>query len=334
MLGNALAGLFEGRARRDLRSSRHRSPVAGPKRWICEEFGRLARAFREGRRRERERWPCRSCLKSRPSAALCGSGCEGVRILQVRVIEGRLRQPVAADFATPPGGKEGGCGNPARQIHRGGPGRRLDLGLSPGHVGKADFPGARRVHGEARSHRVHARRRQRSSLSRPAPVRALRGPAGCREVDAWLPFARLGIGSAGPPFHRGLPLSASCTGPAGASGICCWTSRSSAGSATFTSTRCCFAWGFVPPVSGHRVSRAIECGAGARDSRRCCARPSGGAEARCRTTATATIIAAVFSGGSGSMTGKGAPCYQCQTPIKRIGLGNRGVFYCPRCQRR
>ncbi len=30
---------------------------------------------------------------------------------------------------------------------------------------------------------------------------------------------------------------------------------------------------------------------------------------------------------------KGAPCHACATPIKRIGLGNRGVFYCPRCQR-
>ncbi|MDE0213094.1 MAG: formamidopyrimidine-DNA glycosylase, partial [Deltaproteobacteria bacterium] len=30
---------------------------------------------------------------------------------------------------------------------------------------------------------------------------------------------------------------------------------------------------------------------------------------------------------------KGAPCYGCGAAIKRIGLGNRGAFYCPRCQR-
>lgn len=30
---------------------------------------------------------------------------------------------------------------------------------------------------------------------------------------------------------------------------------------------------------------------------------------------------------------KGGPCYRCGAPIKRIGRGNRGVFYCPGCQR-
>ncbi|MEE8637917.1 MAG: bifunctional DNA-formamidopyrimidine glycosylase/DNA-(apurinic or apyrimidinic site) lyase [Candidatus Margulisiibacteriota bacterium] len=30
---------------------------------------------------------------------------------------------------------------------------------------------------------------------------------------------------------------------------------------------------------------------------------------------------------------KGKACYKCKTPIKRIVLGQRGTYYCPRCQK-
>lgn len=30
---------------------------------------------------------------------------------------------------------------------------------------------------------------------------------------------------------------------------------------------------------------------------------------------------------------KGKPCYKCKTPIKRMVLGQRGTFYCPKCQK-
>jgi formamidopyrimidine-DNA glycosylase len=30
---------------------------------------------------------------------------------------------------------------------------------------------------------------------------------------------------------------------------------------------------------------------------------------------------------------EGKPCLVCKTPIKRIALGGRGTFFCPKCQR-
>jgi formamidopyrimidine-DNA glycosylase len=30
---------------------------------------------------------------------------------------------------------------------------------------------------------------------------------------------------------------------------------------------------------------------------------------------------------------KGEPCYKCKTPIRRIVMGQRGTYFCPRCQR-
>lgn len=30
---------------------------------------------------------------------------------------------------------------------------------------------------------------------------------------------------------------------------------------------------------------------------------------------------------------KGEPCFKCKTPIKRIVLGQRGTYFCPRCQK-
>jgi len=30
---------------------------------------------------------------------------------------------------------------------------------------------------------------------------------------------------------------------------------------------------------------------------------------------------------------QGKPCYTCKTPIKRIALGGRGTYFCPRCQK-
>ena len=30
---------------------------------------------------------------------------------------------------------------------------------------------------------------------------------------------------------------------------------------------------------------------------------------------------------------EGKPCFVCKTPIKRIVLGSRGTYFCPKCQR-
>ena len=166
----------------------------------------------------------------------------GTRIAKVRVIDGRLRQPVAADFAT---NLRGGI---VVAISRRGNFIlvKLDSGYSLvshlGMSGKLTFrEGAASV--EKHDHIVFTLG-DGSELRYHDPRRfGLCVVLLSRDLDAWPPFARLGMDPLDHGFNGSYQmLNANLSV---LTVTCCWISRLSADSATFTSMKCCFASEFV-----------------------------------------------------------------------------------------
>ncbi len=254
----------------------------------------------------------------------------GVRIVRVRVIEGRLRQPVAGDFAETLEGRR-----VAAVTRRG---KYIVTALEAGwtwvsHLGMSgklafrepDAPVEKHDHlvftlddgGELRYH--DPRRFGLCVLLRS------------RELEAWPPFARLGLdpldrrftGDYLQPFlHRSrrtirdLLLDQQV--------VC--------GLGNIYVNEVLFRIGLRPTRRSHRISRA-RCAELARATRALLREAI-----RWRGSSVSD-----YRDGNDRRGGfqwrlrvydrKGAPCYGCGTAIKRIGLGNRGAFYCPRCQR-
>ena len=254
----------------------------------------------------------------------------GVRILQVRVIEGRLRQPVAADFGTRLEGRV-----VAAVTRRG---KYIVAELDGGwtwvsHLGMSGKLTLRERDASMEKHdhivftlddgydlRYHDPRRFGLCVVLPSG-----------DLNVWPPFAKLGLdpldrGFTGdylyPFLHRSrrsirdLLLDQQ---------IVC-------GLGNIYVNEVLFRIGVRPTRRGHRVSRALSAELGREISALL-------REAiRWRGTSVSD-----YRDGNDRRGGfqwrlqvydrKGAPCYGCATPIKRIDLGNRGGFYCPRCQR-
>jgi len=254
----------------------------------------------------------------------------GVRILEVRVIEARLRRPVAADFGSRLEGRTVEAVNRRGKYILatldGGSTWVSHLGMS----GKLVFR-PRGASLEKHDHiifglsdggelRYHDPRRFGMCVVLPD-----------REVAAWPPLASLGIDPLDPRFTAGYlyPLL--------------HRSRRSIRDLLLDQRIVCGLGNIYinevlhrtrvrPTRRGHRVSRAL-------------------AEELARAIPALLREAIRWRGSSVSdyrdgndhrggfqwrlqvYDRKGAPCGTCATPIKRIGLGNRGVFYCPTCQR-
>ena len=256
---------------------------------------------------------------------------QGVRILEVRVIEGRLRQPVAADFAARLEGR-----TVAAVTRRG---KYIVAELDGGwtwvsHLGMSGKLTFRERNASLEKHdhlvftlddggdlRYHDPRRFGLCVVLPDA-----------ELNAWPPFAKLGLdpldrrftGDYLYPFlHRSrrsirdLLLDQQ---------IVC-------GLGNIYVNEVLFRTGIRPTRRGHRLSRALitelvrEIPALLREAIRW--RGSSVSDYR-----DGNDHRGGFQWRLRVYDRKGAPCYGCRTPIKRIGLGNRGVFYCPRCQRR
>ena len=173
---------------------------------------------------------------------------QGVRILEVRVIEGPLAAARGRGFRCPARGQDRGRGDPARQVHR----AELDGGWTwvshLGMSGKLTFR-ERDASMEKHDHlvftlddggdlRYHDPRRFGLCVVLPDV-----------ELNAWPPFAKLGLDPLDhrftcdylyPFLHRSRRSIRDLL----------LDQQIVAGSATSTSTRCFFAPGFVPPAGG------------------------------------------------------------------------------------
>ena len=254
----------------------------------------------------------------------------GVRILEVRVLEGRLRRPVAADFAARLRGRTvTGVTRRGKYVLA-----ALDRGRTwvthLGMSGKLTFrppaaPMDRHDHivfrledgGELRYHDP-----RRFGLCVVLPD---------SELDAWPPLARLGLDPLDPRFtgdylypflHRSrrnvrdLLLDQQV--------VC--------GLGNIYVNEALFRTGVRPTRRGRRVSRALtrelarEITALLREAIRW--RGSSVSDYRDGNDHRGGFQLRLQVYGRG-----GEPCRGCGEPVKRVGLGNRGVFYCPRCQR-
>ena len=254
----------------------------------------------------------------------------GTRIAKVRVIDGRLRQPVAADFAT---NLRGGI---VVAISRRGKFIlvKLDSGYTLvshlGMSGKLTFrEGAASVEkhdhivftlGDGSELRYHDTRRFGLCVVLLS-----------RDLDAWPPFARLGMdpldhgfnGSYLYPFLRSsrrtirdLLLDQQ---------IVC-------GLGNIYVNEVLFRIGIRPTRRCRRISRLLS-GELAHQTTKLLHEAI-----RWRGSSVSDYRDGNDNRGSFQLRlrvydRKGDPCHRCRTPIKRVSLGSRGVFYCPVCQR-
>lgn len=254
----------------------------------------------------------------------------GVRILQVRVLEGRLRQPVAADFAARLEGRRvAGVARRGKYVVA-----ELDGGWTwVSHLGMSGKLVFRERADALEKHdhivfslddggdlRYHDPRRFGLCAALPS-----------RELGAWPPFASLGPDPLDPGFtgdylhpllHRSrrsvrdLLLDQQV--------VC--------GLGNIYVNEVLFRVGVRPTRRGRRVSRALSAELAQEIPRllREAIRWRGSSVSDYRD---GNDTPGGFQWRLQVYDRKGAPCRACRTPIKRIGLGNRGVFYCPRCQR-
>ncbi len=255
---------------------------------------------------------------------------QGVRILQVRVIEGRLRKPVAADFAARLEGR-----TVAAVTRRG---KYIVAELDGGwtwvsHLGMSGKLTFRERNASLEKHdhlvftlgeggelRYHDPRRFGLCVVLPS-----------RELDAWPPFARLGMDPLDrrftgdylyPLLHRSrrsirdLLLDQQ---------IVC-------GLGNIYVNEVLSRIGVRPTRRSYRISRALsaELAHEIRALLREAIRWRGSSVSDYRD---GNDDRGAFQWRLRVYDRKGAPCRDCGAPIKRVGLGNRGVFYCPRCQR-
>ncbi len=253
----------------------------------------------------------------------------GVRILQVRVIEGRLRQPVAADFpARLEGRRVAAVTRRAKYIVI-----ELDGGWSwvshLGMSGKLTFR-ERDASLEKHDHLVFALDDGRDLRYHDPRRFGLCVALPSRELDAWPPFARLGVD----PLDRGFDgdyLYPFLHRSRRSVRDLLLDQQIVCGLGNIYVNELLFRIGIRPTRRGHRVSRA---------SSRELARETVALLREAIRWRGSSV--SDYRDGNDDRGGfqwrlrvydrKGAPCYGCGTPIKRIGLGNRGVFYCPRCQ--
>lgn len=254
----------------------------------------------------------------------------GARILHVRVIEGRLRQPVAADFAARVEGRT------VEAVSR--RGKYIVTDLEGGwswvsHLGMSGKLTFRERDASVEKHdhlvftldngaelRYHDPRRFGLCVVLPSP-----------ELDAWPPFARLGPDPLDrrftgdylyPLLHRSrrsvrdLLLDQQ---------IVC-------GLGNIYINEVLFRIGIRPTRRSHRLSRlaTAELVRETRALLREAIRWRGSSVSDYRD---GNDHRGGFQWRLQVYDRKGAPCYGCGAAIKRIGLGNRGAFYCPRCQR-
>ena len=254
----------------------------------------------------------------------------GVKILRVWVLEGRLRQPVAADFAARLRGR-----TVAAVTRRG---KYILAALDRGRTwvthlgmsGKLTFraPGARPDRhdhivfrlADGRELRYHDPRRFGLCVVLPDS-----------EIEAWPPLARLGLDPLDPRFtgdylypflHRSRRNVRDLL----------LDQQVAAGLGNIYVNEALFRIGVRPTRRGSRISRALA--------------------GELASEVTALLREAIrWRGASVSdyrdgndhrggfqlrlqVYGRGGePCRGCGAPVKRVGLGNRGAFYCPRCQR-
>ena len=255
---------------------------------------------------------------------------QGVRILDVRVIEGRLRRPVAADFAERLQGRRVGAvsrrGKYIVTELEGGWSWISHLGMS----GKLTFR-ERDASVEKHDHLVFTLDNG-GELRYHDPRRfglCLVLPTG--EVDAWPPFARLGMDPLDrrftgdylyPLLHRSRRTVRDLL----------LDQQVVSGLGNIYVNEVLFRIGVRPTRRGHRLSRAssVELVREIRSLLREAIRWRGSSVSDYRD---GNDRRGGFQWRLQVYDRKGAPCYGCATPVKRIGLGNRGVFYCPRCQR-
>ena len=254
----------------------------------------------------------------------------GARIIHVRVIEGRLRQPVAADFAARVEGRT------VEAVSR--RGKYIVTDLDGGwswvsHLGMSGKLTFRERDASVEKHdhlvftlddgaelRYHDPRRFGLCVVLPS-----------RELDSWPPFTRLGPDPLDrrftgdylyPLLHRSrrsvrdLLLDQQ---------IVC-------GLGNIYINEVLFRIGIRPTRRSHRLSRVATAEL-VRETRALLREAI-----RWRGSSVSD-----YRDGNDHRGGfqwrlqvydrKGAPCYGCGAAIKRIGLGNRGAFYCPRCQR-